>query len=44
VESLAELREQRAFECRLVPGRALRTLDEAALSQLGARMGGVKIK
>ena len=29
MESLAELRERRAFECRLVPGRALRTLDEA---------------
>jgi hypothetical protein len=30
VESLAELRARRAFECRLVPARALRTLDEAA--------------
>jgi hypothetical protein len=30
VESLAELRVRRAFECRLVPARALRSLDEAA--------------
>jgi len=30
VESLAELRARRAFECRLVPARALRSLDEAA--------------
>jgi hypothetical protein len=29
VESLAELRARRAFECRLVPDRALRSLDEA---------------
>ncbi len=29
MESLAELRARRAFECRLVPDRALRTLDEA---------------
>jgi hypothetical protein len=29
VESLAELRERRAFECRLSPGRALGSLDEA---------------
>src|SRR5262249_57243165 len=29
VESLAELRERRAFECRLSPGRALRSLDDA---------------
>ncbi len=29
MESLAGLRERRAFECRLVPARALRTLDEA---------------
>jgi hypothetical protein len=29
VESLTELRERRAFECRLAPDRALRTLDEA---------------
>jgi hypothetical protein len=29
VESLAELRERRAFECRLSPDRALRSLDEA---------------
>jgi hypothetical protein len=29
VESLAELRERRAWECRLVPARALRSLDEA---------------
>jgi len=30
VESLAGLRARRAFECRLVPDRALRSLDEAA--------------
>jgi hypothetical protein len=30
VESLAELRARRAFECRLVPAQALRSLDEAA--------------
>ena len=30
MESLAELRERRAYECRLVPGRALSSLDEAA--------------
>jgi hypothetical protein len=30
VESLAELRAWRAFECRLVPARALGSLDEAA--------------
>ena len=30
MESLAELRARRAFECRLVPARALRSLDEAA--------------
>jgi hypothetical protein len=29
VESLAELRERRAFECRLSPDRALESLDEA---------------
>ena len=29
MESLAELRERRAFECRLVPGRALASLAEA---------------
>jgi hypothetical protein len=29
VESLAGLRERRTFECRLVPERALRTLEEA---------------
>jgi hypothetical protein len=29
VESLADLRVRRAFECRLDPGRALRSLDEA---------------
>jgi len=29
VESLAELRERRAFECRLTPGRALASLAEA---------------
>ena len=29
MESLAELRERRAFECRLTPGRALGTLAEA---------------
>jgi hypothetical protein len=29
VESLTKLRERRAFECRLEPGRALRALDEA---------------
>jgi hypothetical protein len=29
VESLAELREQRAFACRLTPDPALRSLDEA---------------
>jgi hypothetical protein len=29
VESLDELRERRAFECRLTPDRALRSLDEA---------------
>jgi hypothetical protein len=29
VESLDELRERRNFECRLTPGRALETLDEA---------------
>jgi hypothetical protein len=30
VESLAELRARRAFECRLIPVRALGSLDEAA--------------
>ncbi|MHB8641647.1 MAG: hypothetical protein ACYDA3_02000 [Gaiellaceae bacterium] len=30
MESLAELRERRAFECRLTPDRALTTIDEAA--------------
>jgi hypothetical protein len=30
MESLAGLRARRAFECRLVPDRALRSLDEAA--------------
>lgn len=29
MESLAGLRERRAFECRLTPGRALASLDEA---------------
>ena len=29
VESLTELRERRAFQCRLTPGRALRSLEEA---------------
>ena len=29
MESAAELRERRAFECRLTPDRALRSLDEA---------------
>lgn len=29
MESLADLRVRRAIECRLVPGRALRSLDEA---------------
>ena len=29
MESLADLRARRAFECRLDPGRALRSLDEA---------------
>jgi hypothetical protein len=29
VESLAALRERRAYECRLTPGRALGSLDEA---------------
>jgi hypothetical protein len=29
MESLAALRERRAFECRLTPGRALESLDEA---------------
>ena len=29
VESLAELRVQRRFQCRLAPDRALRSLDEA---------------
>ena len=29
MESLAELRERRAFECRLTPDRALGSLDEA---------------
>jgi hypothetical protein len=29
VESLGDLRARRAFECRLDPGRALRSLDEA---------------
>jgi hypothetical protein len=29
MESLAGLRERRAFECRLTPGRALESLDEA---------------
>jgi hypothetical protein len=29
MESLAELRERRAFECRLTPDRALASLDEA---------------
>jgi hypothetical protein len=30
MESLAELRERRAFDCRLTPDRALGSLDEAA--------------
>ena len=30
MESLAELRARRAFECRLAPARALRSPDEAA--------------
>ena len=29
VESLAELRVQRRFQCRLAPDRALRSLEEA---------------
>jgi hypothetical protein len=29
MESLAELRERRAYECRLTPGRALGSVDEA---------------
>src|SRR5262245_55367841 len=29
VESLTELRERRAFQCRLAPGRALRSVEEA---------------
>ena len=29
MESLTELRERRAFQCRLTPGRALRSLEEA---------------
>ncbi len=29
MESLAELRERRAFECRLTPARALESMDEA---------------
>ena len=29
MESLAALRERRAYECRLTPGRALGSLDEA---------------
>jgi hypothetical protein len=29
MESLAELLEQRAFRCRLVPERALRSVEEA---------------
>jgi hypothetical protein len=29
VESLAAMRERRAYECRLAPGRALKSLDEA---------------
>ena len=29
MESLAALRERRAYECRLTPGRALQSLDEA---------------
>ena len=29
MKSAAELRERRAFECRLTPDRALRSLDEA---------------
>ena len=29
MESLTELRERRAFQCRLAPGRALRSLEEA---------------
>ena len=29
MQTLAELQERRAFECRLTPGRALETLDEA---------------
>ena len=29
MESLADLRVRRAIECRLDPGRALRSLDEA---------------
>ena len=27
--ALADLEERRAYECRLTPGRALETLDEA---------------
>ena len=29
MQTLAELQERRAFECRLTPDRALQTLDEA---------------
>ena len=29
VESLADLRERRAFQCRLTPDRALRSVEEA---------------
>ena len=29
VESLTELWERRAFQCRLTPGRALRSFEEA---------------
>lgn len=35
METLAELRERRAFECRLTPDRALRSLDEAEDFLLG---------
>jgi hypothetical protein len=38
MESLAELRERRAFECRLTPDRALRSLGEADLFLRGRGM------
>jgi hypothetical protein len=38
MESLAALRRRRAFECRLSPDRALRSLDEADLFLRGRGM------